>query len=104
MKREDRIILLASTLDLGHHDAAGKSIADIIKFLISRIPLEKRQKAIYKMITKIRALIPNEIAGKNMPDYSSVGQSISFIKNVLAGHDSGYVRAVLDSIIRNLGI
>ena len=56
------------------------------------------------MITKIRALIPNEIAGKNIPDYSSVGKSISFIKNVLAGHDSGYVRAVLDSIIRNLGI
>ena len=104
MKRKNRIILLASTLDLGHPDNAGKSIADIIKFLMSRIPEGKRQSAVYKMINKIRALMPNEIAGKNMPDYSSLGQSLSFIKNVLAGHDAGYVRSVLDSVVRNLGI
>jgi len=103
MKQIDRIILLASTLELGHPDNAGKSIADIILFLISRIPEGKRYSAKYKMIQKIRTLMPNEIAGKKMPDYSSIGQSISFIKNVLAGHDSGYVMAVLDSIVRNLG-
>jgi hypothetical protein len=103
MKQKDRIILLASTLELGHPDNAGKSLADIVLFLLSRIPEEKRQSARFKMIQKIRTLMPNEIAGKNMPDYSSIGQSISFIKNVLAGHDSGYVMAVLESIIRNLG-
>lgn len=103
MKQEDRIILLASVLELGHPDNAGKSLADIVKFLLTRLPVGKRQNAKYKMIQKIRSLIPNEIAGKDMPDYSSIGQSISFIKNVLAGHNSGYVVAVLESIIRNLG-
>lgn len=104
MKQKNRIILLASVLELGHPDNAGKSLADIIVFLLSRIKPEKRQAAKYKMIQKIRTLMPNEISGKNMPEYSSIGQSISFIKNVLAGHDSAYVMSVLESIIRNLGI
>ena len=66
MKQIDRIILLASVLELGHPDNAGKSLADIILFLLSRVPEEKRQSAKYKMIQKIRTLMPNEIAGKDM--------------------------------------
>jgi len=98
----DRMIKLASVLDLGDPDLAGKSLADIVLFLLRRIPSGERPKAISSMIAKVRNINSQEVAGKNMGDYSSMGQSLTFIKNVLSGHDEGYVRRVLDSIIRNM--
>jgi transcription termination factor NusB len=103
MKSKDRILLLASSIQLGHPDVAGKSLADIIMFLLTRIPKENRAKAIQKMKSKILNINQSEISQNEMPDYASMGQSISFIKNILAGHDPDYVRMVLDAIARNLG-
>jgi hypothetical protein len=92
----------ASVLDLGDPDIAGKSLADIVMFLLKKIPEDGRKKAISSMIGKIRGMNSQEIANKDMGDYSSMGQSITFIKNVLAGHKESYIRRVLDSITRNL--
>ena len=101
-KRIDRVIKLANVLELGDPDIAGKSLADIALFLLKRIPEHKRPEAIRKMIIKIRKMNAEEIAEKKMKDYSSMGQSLSFIKNVLSGHDKAYVRKVLDAIVRNM--
>ncbi len=97
-----KILITASVLDLGNPDEAGKSLADIVLFLMRRIPENKRASAVNKMIAKFRMLNAEEISMKNMRDYSCMGQSISFIKNVLAGHNVDYVRRVLDSIVRNM--
>jgi len=97
-----RILALGSALDLGDPDNAGKSLAGIVMFLLRRIPPDKRPNAIRKMIIKFRTIGVEDIAAKKMGPYSSMGQSISFIKNVLAGHDVNYVRRVLDSIVRNM--
>jgi len=105
MAEEDsikRVLKLASKLELGNPDVAGKSLAEISKFLLKRIPDYKRPEAIRKMIIKLRIMNAEEIASKEMKDYSSMGQSLSFIKNVLSGHDKDYVRRVLDAIIRNM--
>lgn len=98
----DRILKLSSSIELGNPDSAGKSLADIVLFLMTRIPQDKRSKAVSSMIAKIRDINPATVAGQNMGDYSSMGQSLTFIKNVLAGHNESYVRRVLDAIIRNL--
>ena len=43
-----------------------------------------------------------EIASKQMPESSAVGQSITFIKHVLFNHDARYIREVLDSLVKSL--
>jgi len=98
----NRMIKLASILDLGNPNLAGKSLGDIVLFLLRRIPKEERSKAISSMISKIRNINVQDVSSKNMGDYSSMGQSLTFIKNVLTGHEEEYVKKVLDSIIRNL--
>lgn len=102
MNRDQRILALGSALELGNPDVAGKNLAGIVMFLLKRIPPHQRTNAIRKMIVKLRVLSSEEIASKDMKPFSSMGQSISFIKNVLSGHDKLYVRKVLDSIIRNM--
>ncbi len=97
-----RIIAIAYSTNLGDPIIAGKSLAEIIKFLMRRIPENKRGQAIGKMITKIRIMDSKDVATKKMMPYSSMGQSMSLLKNILAGYDSVYIRNVLDSIIRNL--
>jgi len=102
LNRTERILALGSAIELGDPNVAGKSLADIVIFLLRRIPEHQRPNAVRKMILKFQLLNSQEIASKNMKPFSSMGQSISFIKNVLAGHDPLYVRKVLDAIIRNM--
>lgn len=102
LNRTQRILALGSALELGDPDIAGKSLADIVLFLLKRIPAHQRPNAIRKMLIKFRTMNSEEIASKDMRPFSSMGQSISFIKNVLSGHDPLYVRRVLDAIIRNM--
>lgn len=103
MNRTQRILTLASAIEYGKDpETAGKSLASIVSFLLKRIPEDKRTNAIRKMIIKLRLMNSEEIAGKDMKPYSSMGQSISLIKNILAGHERMFVRRTLDSIIRNL--
>lgn len=97
-----RILALGSAIELGDPNVAGKSLANIVLFLLRRIPPHQRPNAIRKMILKFKLMSADEIAGKNMKPFSSMGQSITFIKTILAGHDKFYVRRVLDSIVRNL--
>jgi hypothetical protein len=77
-------------------------LAKIVLFLLRRIPPDKRVNAIRKLIIKFRTMSSEEIANKKMQPYSSMGQSISFIKNVLSGREKHYVRNVLDAISRHL--
>jgi hypothetical protein len=102
LNRVQRILALGSALELGDPNVAGKSLAEIVLFLLRRIAPHQRPNAIRKMIIKFQTLSSEEISGKDMKPFSSMGQSISFIKNVLAGHDALYVRKVLDAIVRNL--
>lgn len=94
--------LAAATIEMGAPETAGKGIADIVKFLLRRISPERRYDAYRSMREKINKLNPNEISAKKTPASSSMGQSITFIKTILIGHNSKYIKDVLNSIIKNL--
>lgn len=85
-------------INMGNPSVAGKGLADICKFLLTRIPESGRAKALDNLRNKILVLNEYEISGKSMPAYSSLGQSLSFVQNVLHGHDPAYVRRVLNAI------
>lgn len=104
MKREERMYrFAAAAIEMGDPKDAGKGIAEIIKFLTKRVSPENRQKSLLKLREKIINLNEHEIALKKTPPTSTLGQSISFVKNVLIGHDPDYIRTVLNHIYVNLG-
>lgn len=94
--------LAAATIEMGSPEVAGKGIADIVKFLLRRISPGGRLNAYRSMRDKIRKLSPTEISSKKTPASSSMGQSITFIKTILIGHDSRYIQSVLNNIIKHL--
>ncbi len=94
--------LAAATIEMGTPETAGKGIADIVKFLLSRIAPVSRPDAYRSMREKILDLDPISISSKKTPASSSMGQSIMFIKTILIGHDSRYVKSVLENIAKNL--
>jgi hypothetical protein len=94
--------LAAATIEMGSPETAGKGIADIVKFLLTRISPASRPEAYRKMRDKIKELDPITISSKKTPASSSMGQSIMFIKTILIGHDSRYIKSVLENIIKNL--
>ena len=102
IKIDKQMIKSAAISELGNATAVGKYLSNIVKFILTRIAPEKRQAAIDNMKQKIFNLDEREISDKNMPSGSALGQSITFIKHVLFGHDAQYVRETLNSIVSNL--
>jgi hypothetical protein len=94
--------LAASTIEMGSPQEAGKGIADIVKFLMTRISDEKRTDSILSLRDKIWHLNEHDISSKKTPASASLGQSITFIKTILNGHQPKYIREVLSNIVRNL--
>lgn len=87
---------------MGDSQIAGKGIAEIVKFLMRRIPYDQRISRLIKLREKINSLNEMEMASKDMPPTSAIGQSISFVKTVLNGHNPKYIRDVLKSVVNNL--
>lgn len=102
IKLDKKMIKNAAVSELGSAKQIGKYLSDIVKFIIARIPLEKRAPALSKLKEKIFYLKENEIALKNLPDSSALGQSITFVKHVLFNHDPHYIREVINHLVSNL--
>ncbi len=88
--------------ELGDAAQVGKYLANIVKFTISKIPLERRPAAIESLKTKFYSMNSNDLAAKNLPAMAGIGQSITFVKHVLFNHDAGYIREVLNHLVNNL--
>lgn len=93
---------VANASDLGDAPLAGQYLANIIKFTLNRVDPDKRAKALHTVLRKIYFLDENVLGGKQMPASSSIGQSISFVKNVLIGNEPQYIRAVINNVVANL--
>lgn len=102
VKLKRKLIKSAATGELGDAALVGRYLADIIRFTLNRIPLDRRSKAILNLKAKLSSINENEIASKNLPPFASIGQSLTFVKNILFNHDAPYVREVLDNIVRSL--
>lgn len=102
-KIKNRMYKLAeATIDLGNPIQAGKGIAEIIKFLLKRIDVQNRPKSQYRLKEKIWNLNEFQMSAKKSPASASLGQSISFVKNILNGHSASYIREILKETVRNL--
>jgi len=102
LKIDKEIIKNAAIAELGTPELVGAYLSGIIKFILKRISVENRDKSINNLKNKFQDLDVFTIANKKMPASSSLGQSITFVKHVLFGHDARYIKLVLDSIIKNL--
>jgi hypothetical protein len=95
-------VLAATVIEMGDPRIAGKGIADIVQFLVSRITQDKRPQSIINLRNKIWALDEYDISTKKNPSTASLGQAITFIKTILIGHHPMYIRNVLEHVVRNL--
>ena len=102
VKLDRKMVKCAAVAELGNADAVGRYLSDIVKFILNRLPMEKRPKATEVLRQKFAVMSENEIAGKNMPDAAVYGQAITFVKHVLFNQDASYVREVLNSLSRSL--
>lgn len=101
----DRMIKFAQlSVSTGDSRLAGRGIAEIVKFLMARVPPNRHQELMERLRHKIWTLNEIEISNKNLVPGSALGQSLTFIKNILAGHNPTYVREVLQHIVFNLTI
>lgn len=102
IKFDKKMIKSAAVSELGSAEQVGRYLADIVRFALNRVSLDKRQSAIASLKDKFHSMNEAEISGKQMPQSSAMGQSITFVKHVLFGQDPGYVRDVLNSLSRSL--
>jgi hypothetical protein len=102
LKIDENLVKNAAISELGNPVLVGKYLADIIRFTLNRISPEKRPKALNSVKNKIYALNENDIANKNLPASSSMGQSITFVKTILFNHNPKYIRNIINNIVRNL--
>lgn len=102
VKVNKKLVKNASVSELGDPVLVGKYLADIVRFTLNKMTPDTRSKAIENLRRKFYSFNVNEIANKNLPPSSAIGQSITFVKHVLFNHDAQYVRDVLNNLVRNL--
>ncbi len=102
VKVNKKLVKNASISELGNPVLVGKYLADIVRFTLNKMGPDQKAKAIESLRRKFYAFNVNEIANKNLPVSSAIGQSITFVKHVLFNHDAQYVRDVLNNLVRNL--
>lgn len=102
IKVKKKLVKNAAVSELGDAAQVGKYLADIVRFTLNRIPVERRAAAIQNLKQKFYSFNANEIAQKDLPPTSALGQSITFVKHVLFNHDAFYIRDVLNNLVKNL--
>lgn len=102
IKLNKELIKNASVSELGDSVAVGNYLANIIHFILNRVPADKRLLARDSLKQKFALMGESEIASKHLPDSAAVAQSITFVKHVLFNHDANYIREVLNSLVSAL--
>lgn len=102
VKLDKDMVKSAAVAELGNAEAVGKYLSDIVKFILNRVPPEKRQHATEVLKQKFSNLSEIEISSKVLPQAAAYGQAITFVKHVLFNHDAQYIRGVLNSLVRSL--
>ena len=98
----DNFIKKANISHLGSAEDIGHYISNVIKFLMSKISDENKARSMSRLKGKLINLNSNELANKDMPASASIGQSITFVKNVLFNHDPSFIKEVLRHTVNKL--
>lgn len=72
-----------------------QSLYKIIEFAFYRVPPKDRKRFLSKLRGKIIRLNPADIGAKEIKPTSTIGQGISFAKNLLSGLNTAFVQKVL---------
>ena len=83
------------------------SLFKIIQFLFHRVPPEKKLEFFHRLKGKLTRISPGDVSQRKMSPSSTIGTSIGFAKNLLAGMDPNFVRQVmteLSFILGNVGL
>jgi hypothetical protein len=102
VKLDTKMVKCATVAELGNAQLVGKYLSDIVKFTLQHLPSDKQQHALNNLKQKFTVMSEEEIASKQLPESSALGQAITFVKHVLFNHDAKYVREVLNSLVRSL--
>jgi len=98
IKLNKKMIKFAAIAELGNAEQVGKYLSDIVKFIMNRVPPEKRLRAMQVLKQKFATMSEAEISSKKLPSVAAYGQAITFVKHVLFNQDASYVRQVLNSL------
>jgi hypothetical protein len=99
IKLDRKLIKNAAISELGDARLVGQYLASIIKFILNRVPPNKRLLFRDKLKQKFAVMNEQEIANKDLPDSAAIAQSITFVKHVLFNHDAQYIREVLNNLV-----
>jgi len=102
VKCKKKLIKNAAVSELGDPTLVGRYLADIVRFTINKIPLERRAKALESLRKKFYAFNADEISQKVLPPTAAIGQSITFVKHVLINQNPSYIREVLNNLAGHL--
>ena len=102
LRFDKKMVKMAAISELGNADQVGKYLSDIVRFTLQRIDPSKRANAIDRLKNKFHSLNEIDIASKQLPESSALGQAITFVKHVLFNHDAAYIRNVLNSLVNAL--
>lgn len=102
IKLDKKMVKNAAVSELGDSRAVGAYLANIVHFILNRVPPEKRLLARDNLKQKFALMNTDEVASKHLPDSAAIAQSITFVKHVLFNHDSNYIREVLNSLVNSL--
>ena len=79
-----------------------KQIYGIIRIMIMRMPMDKRDSSFKNIKGRLDDFNIAEIGSKKTPGGASIGVSIGLIKNILNGRDPYFIRLVLDELAKIL--
>ena len=91
-----------SVVEMGNPMVAGKTIANMIKYLVTKIPQKHQDDTLKDIKSRLLNVNVNELANKRIPPSASIGQSIAFIKNMLGGRSSEYISKVIQNTVQHL--
>lgn len=77
-------------------------MSNIIKLLVEKIKPENRHKAIMSIKSKLSNVDINDMANKNMPASTAIGQSITLVKNVLFDKQPALIKDIITKVINKL--
>ena len=80
----------------------GKTMADMVLFMVAKIKPENRQRSLSNLISKIYYLNEHELASKKLPAGASIGNSILLCKTMLMGREPSIIRAIINNMINHL--
>jgi hypothetical protein len=83
-------------------DAIGSYLANVCKFLLGRMPPDKRARSISTLKQKLYALDDIAISQKHMGGGAPIGQAITLVKSVLHGVSPTLIRQIINSIVAHL--